>query len=563
VGSLLKLIIEDDEGKTTIYPLADDDVSIGRREGNTIRLMERNVSRRHARLSRTDERVVVEDLDSYNGVHVNGERIRGRRPVHVGDLVEIGDYHLTLQRVEAEPELPGPEPAVTPGLLEEHATRPLAASPPNAEDMARDTLIDQPAAERTPALASTVPLGPAPTDGVPAPFSPDRLARLSEVPRVICVSTEYAGRAFPLGTETVIGRVDDNDVVIEHRSVSRSHAKIVTTGSGHRIVDLQSANGILVNGEEYAMTDLREGDLVELGHVHFRYVPAGVPFEPSDEEARAIREQGVVLDEPPAYDPSTAATVTDTPMLEAGFAANGAMSGAATAPQLQPSVRPTPPQPLVQPMPDPTPPAVQTVRPAPAALPPEEADDAWTRPHPVAGGGRRAGLWVLWALVLAAAGLGGWWWWTEVERVDANARLKTLYEQGDYEAMLEFHARNRERFTDRAEAGLWVGKAQERLAEDLARKGVRAYQKGSYRQAVSYLERCLQHAPNMSGCHRNLAIAFTRMEEFDRAAMHYERFIELEPDHPEVGSIQKILRDYRSGPDGNEPTSSDSERRRP
>ena len=79
---MLRLIIEDDEGKTTVVPLIRDEITIGRKEGNTIRLTERNVSRRHARLMRAGESgqpsVIVEDLDSNNGVRLNGDRIAGK-----------------------------------------------------------------------------------------------------------------------------------------------------------------------------------------------------------------------------------------------------------------------------------------------------------------------------------------------------------------------------------------------------------------------------------------------------------------------------------------------------
>ncbi len=44
------LIIEDDTGKAMAVPLTRDEVTIGRKEGNTIRLTERNVSRFHAKL---------------------------------------------------------------------------------------------------------------------------------------------------------------------------------------------------------------------------------------------------------------------------------------------------------------------------------------------------------------------------------------------------------------------------------------------------------------------------------------------------------------------------------
>jgi len=56
-----KLIIEDDAGKTIVVPFARDEITIGRKEGNTIRLTERNVSRFHAKLVREGNAVHVED----------------------------------------------------------------------------------------------------------------------------------------------------------------------------------------------------------------------------------------------------------------------------------------------------------------------------------------------------------------------------------------------------------------------------------------------------------------------------------------------------------------------
>src|SRR5512142_2984793 len=90
---MYKLIIEDDEGKTTVVPLIRDEISIGRKEGNTIRLTERNVSRRHAKLVKQNSSVFIEDLGSYNGIKVNGSKIA----VAEGDRIQIGDYLLALK----------------------------------------------------------------------------------------------------------------------------------------------------------------------------------------------------------------------------------------------------------------------------------------------------------------------------------------------------------------------------------------------------------------------------------------------------------------------------------
>src|SRR5271165_6987381 len=96
-----KLVIEDDEGKRTVVPLTRDRYSIGRKEGNTIRLTERNVSRQHAQIVRSPRAgppaFVLEDLSSYNGVFVNGLRIGDPQELANGDLVQIGDYLIVLE----------------------------------------------------------------------------------------------------------------------------------------------------------------------------------------------------------------------------------------------------------------------------------------------------------------------------------------------------------------------------------------------------------------------------------------------------------------------------------
>ena len=76
----------------------------------------------------------------------------------------------------------------------------------------------------------------------------------------------------------VIGRTDENDVLLNHRSISRHHAKIVRDAEHYTIVDLQSANGVRVNGEDYERIELNPGDMVELGHVKLRFVGAHEDF---------------------------------------------------------------------------------------------------------------------------------------------------------------------------------------------------------------------------------------------------------------------------------------------
>ncbi|MGE2816115.1 BTAD domain-containing putative transcriptional regulator [Mycobacterium heidelbergense] len=78
-----------------------------------------------------------------------------------------------------------------------------------------------------------------------------------------------AGRRYPLrGAATRIGRLSDNDIVIDDDTVSRYHAVIVDTGNSFVITDLQSANGVDVAGQRIRTSaTLSDGDRIRIcGH---------------------------------------------------------------------------------------------------------------------------------------------------------------------------------------------------------------------------------------------------------------------------------------------------------
>ena len=249
-----KLLIEDDEGKTVVVPLIRDEITIGRQEGNTIRLSEQNVSRRHARLVRRQGALLLEDLSSYNGTKLNGAVLSASAPLKDGDVILIGDYRMAIKEERPSAVLAAAAHAPVASAAASSSAQAGAAVPPAAE--VQDAIEAQP----------TIPLHSLVGEASP-------LDSAAQPPRLVVVGKFMAGREFLLDRPSlVIGRTSENDIVIEHKSISRHHARIVREGSQYYAVDLESTNGVRVNGVDHDRVLLSPGDQIELGQVQLRFV---------------------------------------------------------------------------------------------------------------------------------------------------------------------------------------------------------------------------------------------------------------------------------------------------
>ena len=79
-----------------VFPIASNQVIVGRAPDSGVPLLDGEVSRQHARLSVEDGRVVVEDLGSTNGTRLNGGLLQGPAELKAGDRLAIGGHVLKL-----------------------------------------------------------------------------------------------------------------------------------------------------------------------------------------------------------------------------------------------------------------------------------------------------------------------------------------------------------------------------------------------------------------------------------------------------------------------------------
>src|SRR5262245_48580213 len=110
--------------KGRVYKDLPIPVTIGREEGNGLRLNDERVSRFHAKVQMEDGDVILTDLDSTNGTRVNGTAIQIRR-LRPGDQVSIGRTMLLF------------------GTMEEIAARRAGAVPANGGAQAQTVRADE------------------------------------------------------------------------------------------------------------------------------------------------------------------------------------------------------------------------------------------------------------------------------------------------------------------------------------------------------------------------------------------------------------------------------------
>ena len=84
---------------------------------------------------------------------------------------------------------------------------------------------------------------------------------------LIVVAGAQVGTALSLKPCNLLGRAKDVDIVLSGHAVSKRHCEITLGETGASVRDLESRNGILVNGEPVRKTSLHHGDILQVGDV--------------------------------------------------------------------------------------------------------------------------------------------------------------------------------------------------------------------------------------------------------------------------------------------------------
>ncbi len=85
--------------KGLVFSELSTPITVGREEGNTVRLNDERISRFHAKIQFDQGDMILTDLDSTNGTRVNGQLIHVHRLRH-GDCVHLGRSVLLFGSLE-------------------------------------------------------------------------------------------------------------------------------------------------------------------------------------------------------------------------------------------------------------------------------------------------------------------------------------------------------------------------------------------------------------------------------------------------------------------------------
>ncbi len=285
INTTIRLIISSSESESDNQDLILEnkrEIFLGRSPSTDVPLQNPAVSGVHARIVLEDREFFIEDLNSRNGTILNGERLlpKQKKLLRSGDVIKI--HPFTIQFFN--------------GLAVYEQSPPSESTSVIREDMLRNVLGGLFGAEDNP-------------------------------PKLIVISGQASVEQFELKgihVEFKLGRAPHCDLVIHDENVSREHALIRRDPTGVFIRDLNSRNGVYINGQRITRNQeyrLNDRDEISLGIVTLLFSdPAGAEISKKVEEVVSPE-----LDQPKVSVPPPATPPPDTEAAESpdGFGESG------------------------------------------------------------------------------------------------------------------------------------------------------------------------------------------------------------------------------------------------
>lgn len=191
-------------------------VTIGREEGNALRLNDERVSRYHAKVQYDNGEIILTDLESTNGTRVNGNVIQIRR-LRPGDIVGIG---RSLLRFGSEQEISARNAALS--GLSTPATGNLASSvlptTIHAQTLAlqfdHDLDFDLNPQDKITVTAGSLFVGSRPLPPLPQKLTPSQAARLAEL-------LDFLHRHLTSATENISANEEGSFITLRYADWQR------------------------------------------------------------------------------------------------------------------------------------------------------------------------------------------------------------------------------------------------------------------------------------------------------------------------------------------------------
>jgi len=208
-----------------------ENISIGRTSDNDIVLDNRGVSRRHARIEFVGGDAILVDNESLNGTFVNKRKVNEEK-LRDNDTITIGKYDLLFSEGVAAKEK----------MSDHDGTMVLNTK-------RQKKLLEQDKEEK-------------------------QIVRKSGCSVLLGIENA-SEQEIPLDREMVtIGKSKYVNVKVTGWLVSAIQAKVIREGASYSVINVGRKDKTRINGEPTARSELKNGDILEVGKSVFRFVEA-------------------------------------------------------------------------------------------------------------------------------------------------------------------------------------------------------------------------------------------------------------------------------------------------